>query len=284
MISQPDNSDRHGSLFHYTTAGGLLGILRDQELWATDVRYLNDGQEVIYARAQMIEALDAIHNPFGDVQHPVDRGIDMRGLTWDEYRYNIRQYIDTMPFPTYVACLCDSGDLLSQWRAYGNQQGYVIEFRREWLEQALDGLHTYEPSCGLRAVRYGLEDAVNVVGTAVEQVQSDTNLAHWAVAARYMALRLVAVLATVKHPGFHEEREWRLVVAYVSSGQDPVKFRSVPTGIVPYVVVPFPREAVVSVRVGPGQDIPARRDAVRRLLHRFDYVAEVASSETPYRT
>ena len=32
-------------LYHYTTQEGLLGILRDKCIWATDIRYLNDTSE-----------------------------------------------------------------------------------------------------------------------------------------------------------------------------------------------------------------------------------------------
>jgi hypothetical protein len=31
-------------------------------------------------------------------------------------------------FLVYVTCFCESTDLLSQWRAYGSDHGYAIEF------------------------------------------------------------------------------------------------------------------------------------------------------------
>jgi|SRR5579864_2927161 len=36
-------------LCHYTSQRGLVGILNDRAMWATDANYLNDSQEVIYA-------------------------------------------------------------------------------------------------------------------------------------------------------------------------------------------------------------------------------------------
>lgn len=44
-------------LFHYTTADGLLGILTKQNLWATDVLYLNDASEFRYADELIVEAI-----------------------------------------------------------------------------------------------------------------------------------------------------------------------------------------------------------------------------------
>jgi hypothetical protein len=37
------------TIFHYTTATGLLGILQKFTLWASDLRFLNDAQEAVYA-------------------------------------------------------------------------------------------------------------------------------------------------------------------------------------------------------------------------------------------
>ena len=43
-------SDIYPELFHYTTLGGLEGILKSQSLWATHYQDLNDSQEMIYAK------------------------------------------------------------------------------------------------------------------------------------------------------------------------------------------------------------------------------------------
>ena len=36
-------------LYHYTTQVGLMGIVESKEIWATQIEYLNDGMELIYA-------------------------------------------------------------------------------------------------------------------------------------------------------------------------------------------------------------------------------------------
>jgi hypothetical protein len=33
------------TLYHYTTQGGLLGVVQTGELWATNVQYMNDRRE-----------------------------------------------------------------------------------------------------------------------------------------------------------------------------------------------------------------------------------------------
>ena len=46
-------------LFHYTSAEGLLGILRDQRVWASDPEYLNDYTELRYGEELVARALES---------------------------------------------------------------------------------------------------------------------------------------------------------------------------------------------------------------------------------
>ncbi|MFO1205708.1 MAG: hypothetical protein U1E63_08295 [Burkholderiales bacterium] len=39
--------EAHPYLYHYTTAEGLKGIVESQQLWATNIAYLNDAEEHI---------------------------------------------------------------------------------------------------------------------------------------------------------------------------------------------------------------------------------------------
>jgi len=39
------------AIYHYTSPEALTGIVRDKQLWATNIRYLNDSQEFVYTRS-----------------------------------------------------------------------------------------------------------------------------------------------------------------------------------------------------------------------------------------
>lgn len=52
------------SLFHYTATAGLLGILQEEpKLWASDVRFMNDAQELIYAMDAVVEGIKTMSSP-----------------------------------------------------------------------------------------------------------------------------------------------------------------------------------------------------------------------------
>jgi hypothetical protein len=69
----PTSRRRHtalmDTLFHYTSATGLRGILQSLSLWASDLRFLNDAQEAIYALDLVVDAVRNIDNPVKEPSH-----------------------------------------------------------------------------------------------------------------------------------------------------------------------------------------------------------------------
>lgn len=112
----------------------------------------------------------------------------------------------------FVACFCESGDLLSQWRGYGSDHGYAIEFETSVLNKSLGALEFSETSPKLAPIRYGPAAIDVAVGEVRQLMCDDQNLGHPGVHAYHMALEILSLLTTVKHPGFEEEREWRAVI------------------------------------------------------------------------
>ena len=68
-LKETSKISKPSTLFHYTTATGLLGILGSSTLWASDVRFLNDSQEAIYAQDLVANAVRGIKNPVLDPGH-----------------------------------------------------------------------------------------------------------------------------------------------------------------------------------------------------------------------
>jgi hypothetical protein len=99
---------KNDSLFHYTNAAGLLGILQTHRLWATNLRYLNDLSEMDYS-TPLIQA--AVADRFdSDTAEQFIQGLQ----NFDEHTGH------------YVVCFSDGGDVLSQWRHYAESGGYAI--------------------------------------------------------------------------------------------------------------------------------------------------------------
>jgi hypothetical protein len=111
------------SLCHYTSATGLIGILESKQLYATDVRFLNDSQELLYAvdlakqylTNQPLQSKDDERKAFADF-----------ALKLLDTKDNLVVILGT---PTFVASFSEENDLLSQWRGYcPNGNGFAISF------------------------------------------------------------------------------------------------------------------------------------------------------------
>jgi hypothetical protein len=245
-------------LYHYTTAMGLMGIVQSRTLWATNAEFLNDTQELQFGRPQVLEALlkqaDELSPDSGAFDANTSRATVMRSAAYElapggnDAR---RQY-----HFVYVACFCEAGDLLSQWRSYGAPGGYAVGFRTSQLrlvrpaEEEARGTvsEEIEQAATLVQVRYG-DAAVEEAVTSVLQTVAPEPTGHPGVLGFHRAQSVVLpALTGIKHAAFSEEREWRLVVV---SGPIKPSFRVGPLGVTPYISLWYPVDAIGEVVVGP---------------------------------
>jgi hypothetical protein len=202
------------SLFHYTTADGLKGILETGRLWATNVSYLNDATELRYWFQVLRDVVDKILNN-ADSEHGLDAfGLYLTALTTIDYEKG-------MPHGVYVTCFCDQHDELNQWRAYGNGAGFAIEFDGPTDEKATLGLEPESPGLvtTFEQVEYRRDEQARIAETIINGYLKVLPLKAVSVEDFRMAVSVgeyVGILAgrfapRVKHPGFASEKEWRIV-------------------------------------------------------------------------
>ena len=152
LDKQRDEFDRSQpapkELYHYTTASGLQGILESNTLWATNAYYVNDSSEVEYGGTVLSEVLKEWEKKTEKTYDRLWALGAVHGLIEDypERRGQRRKRI-------YVTCFCEDGNLLSQWRTYGQAGGYAIAFPLDALRTGLQPPDTFFAS-RLRRVEY----------------------------------------------------------------------------------------------------------------------------------
>jgi hypothetical protein len=288
------------TVYHYTSAAGLLGIISLYSVWATDVEYLNDAQELKYAAKELLHALRGElqivswqeQKAAGNLDHSLAaelRRREVRRNRWTRHmlvgnearveealRSTMRDLekicgpSESSPLHVYVSCFCENGDLLSQWRGYGGIGGYSIGFRVE----ALEGLARNFTEGEFLRICYGFKDAV---------AQSRDILPKYLESGVSLRGSYLKALTMIKNEAFKEEKEWRLMIPEDDSLKK-LEFRVGPVGVTPYVPVRFLPDAVKTVIVGPGQHTAERINGTHRLLERFQMAhVEVKPSETSLR-
>lgn len=136
------------ALFHYTSADGLLGILSSGELWSTAYYCTNDESETAAGRGILQPMFrQETHKMVKDAD-PLVTTFSNRGVDIFDYPHRFEQQIIGQTFSeicAYITCFCKAKTkedfthgLLSQWRAYGPDGGYALQFSRKKLSAAIE--------------------------------------------------------------------------------------------------------------------------------------------------
>ena len=207
-------------LYHYTSAGGFLGIVSSGVLRATNFSYLNDSTEIQYGR-EIAQKVIKEHLKFAqsfahiEVLTRAEKTLEDIG----------------MGLEFYMACFCTKSDLLSQWRAYGSEKGrFCIGFDTEDL-----------PDSGLK---YSLSRVIYDRDKQHHKVKRAIKLAIEALAIgsspefldrvhELFTRKVTRELCFFKDPGFKEEDEWRIV--HPSEPTDKIDFDTSSGIIKPFV-------------------------------------------------
>ena len=338
-MSVPDPASDN-LLYHYTSEAGLRGILESDRIWATDVRFLNDDTE--FQRAFNDKYLQIVIEAFRtsmrkDIDSEAARIIN--GMLSARNHAPILELIEKSKETndTFVCSFSrpqdggfDPGDRLSQWRGYSHgSQGFSLGFDPESLEKqiAMDGptmkrsvmqciyedtgpdARLFEETGRDAGLRFNdLWLSGEAVPDSFQTLNPDATAGY--IKANYYFLKALSKAtaeffthgARIKHIGFREECEWRIVVqasheALLRSAT--LRSRNGPFGKTPYIEVPLglskkdpsPLRRIV---VGPGKnkDKDDLKEWVERLLKtggipvrrgRFSDGVEVSLSTIPYR-
>nr|WP_237612902.1 DUF2971 domain-containing protein [Pedobacter glucosidilyticus] len=108
------------NLYHYTDAKGLLGIIKEQQFFATHSSFLNDKNEFEYGRNLLIQVLN-------------DRAID--DIENQKIINNLILAIEkNVTNEYYITCFSGHKDDINQWIKYGKSGfGFCLEFKLDTL-------------------------------------------------------------------------------------------------------------------------------------------------------
>lgn len=290
-------------------------MLQGRQLWATNVRFMNDTSELGYGIRLVREVLEEPSETIGRVGAKTRRVIQ-------KYRDSILAMLADSEVNTthFAVCFCENDNLLSQWRGYGALgAGFAVGFKTKALfgfeAEFLRNVGVNAGTLGviLRRVIYDLRIQKRLVRSWIKIV--DAYAASRARAVPAASIRpfndasfsiyrmLYECLVCFKNPGFSEEGEWRLVQQGRVGDADVCRqsFRARNGRIVSYAPLTFPSRAgargdarhkandfpIAALRYGPTLDTKGAERALELLLnsHGFDLRAiRVQPSGIPFST
>jgi hypothetical protein len=299
-------------VYHYTTIDAMMKIVNTASIWATSINYLNDTSErehyLNLVRNRIEAARGLVFPPFD-----TDNEIFAEFLNPDERNFAER------PF---VASFSQEDDSLPQWRSYCPQgNGVAIGFSTECLrnstvqpndeDRAMYAMGFW-PSISFSKIDYLDTSSIgwlndDIVSATLEATidaeQASRNAEEGESTpsiASYFNSIIEGRASFKKHGSFSAEREYRLLVNYLSFHSGLLEYRTTRSTLVPYVSVSIPRRRssydpnvsfrypdhswfIERVVVGPTANQRLSRDAISSFFRKHDMYVEVVSSAIPYR-
>lgn|GEM_PF-1241779 len=298
MKDEPSKRVNTPILYHYTDSFGVSGIISSNSLWATATQFSNDLSEIEYAVSIAMRVMQETWK--------TATGIG----AWERVLVEHLVHLFRTPLHSFgqpfIVSFCEVGDLLSQWRGYGQASGFSLAFKSLTHDDELrlhceHGFRTgikpidYEPNRQRARLRLLLKRLIKLVnGFSFKVDSAEGALAH-------VELSLILVLTmtdwacTVKHESFSEEREWRIVTypkgatlsGVHSKNYEGVSVRPTARLLLPYMTLeppPGERLPLLEVRCGPSQFQEQSSRAMHILLRNHGYEkVRVTLSNVPLR-
>lgn len=262
------------SLYHYTDAHGLMGIIQQRALWATDMGFLNDSKEM-FAGISLIERrcaeILAANSQRDDKVVRATRGL---------YQYMPRFIYDNLTMrDIYVVSFSRAHDNLRQWMAYcPKNAGYAIEFDETKIlpPEGVDLKKTVV--CRLEKVDYDEKDLDNII--SIESITQKIERRDVSIEDTTLEIvnDLIFHCCAIKSAEFYDEREIRLVIQSQLEKQQKVSFRSRAGLIIPYFEYPVEHSWIKEITIGPNVNMALARKGLEGFLRANNISCSVRES------
>jgi len=256
-------------LFQYTSPDGLIGIVSNKCLWASNAFYLNDAHELSGGMNIAGKQLEALCHNSADAN-------ERNRIEW--LLNDIRHMGTVRSKAAFVCSFSTEKDLLSQWRGYCRGGGFSIGFPVDQLRKTIA-----TQGFSLSECVYCDAEKETVIKETIEQVAlpwlrsrglpvSD-DVERFKVSGQ-LIWELVRAASRLKDSSFLEEHEWR-IVSMPERGYDKEKlfFRARNGIIIPYTTIKLPDGiefwGKVHIVVGPTPHPDESKASVRDLVRRY---------------
>lgn len=232
--------DAHPFLYHYTSAEGLCGIMKEKQLRASHYSFLNDKQERIGFFEQRLPiilrpTIERVVNSLLERGIKTQDDIDSQGgiehyrtfmleKVVEHTRNTMLRFINPFILSMSVPPRNPGDGLLSQWRGYGQGGGYALVFDTRKLGESLSKdqkIYGYASlnSCdvdyfpadgsGSCSKQDSIANERQIADTVYEAIAKDfTQPMRWT-SEMFTPMMLQSI--RYKHHGFEEENEVRFV-------------------------------------------------------------------------
>ncbi len=303
-------------VYHYTDISGFRGIIQNQEFWMSNINFMNDKEEFLNGILICREIVNAL---LSGISFLPEEDISKKYLNEIHKVLAENKIAEKISHKDiYAMSFCKEGDLLSQWRGYGKENGISIGFNAKKLAQMNLILNSREQSVideesilhADRRIQVRLQEVIyqnevkneylkDMISFGLENVEKFCNNDRYY--AEYVANQMLDLLFGIcpifKNGSFFSEEECRLI--YVSHREQELKYRPIEYREKHGIIIPFIRFKLVDnqknmmeqwpiekILIGPNARQEELSDGVKFFLlkENLEYLIEkVEVSKIPFR-
>lgn len=293
-VKNPD--ERPEILYQYTDISGLIGIIESKKIWATDFRYLNDSSEINYGTSLVQSTLKkTLTNSDEYIKHFINEFLALG----DDF-FSLENI--------YVACFCTNGDLLSQWRGYGNNgEGYSIGFNTFHTDFSINREHSncttflkviYSKSEQEKIINDILMNYINYMQK--EQITITRHMFKQYI--KSFSECISRIICFFKHQSFLEEDEWRIISftdkkSTMNNNEKPndmnlLNFRKNKEFLIPYIEINLADKdskntslPIAYIISGPSRHQELKKISLKQFMDKlgYDHLDNIIDSIIPFR-
>lgn len=192
---------------YYTTADTALKVLKNEELWLRNSTVMNDFSEISYGLRLITHTFSGeFSKHFRETVNAVFAG------TIEKAEQSLNTWFADWKFETYLACISlhdraeDKSGRLSMWRAYGDTAIVIKNTPMVTTTEKLGVFSMpvmYWSDAQYRDELFKVTKMINRNQSYLRDLGQDTLVS-------YIHHMFFHIAIGTKHPGFAEEKEWRI--------------------------------------------------------------------------
>lgn len=205
-------------LYHYCSVDTLISIIESYNIWLSDAEKTNDYTEMKWLFAKIREVIDETVSSYEKIY-----GHELLQKT-KKIAFEAVENLLSKKAPmvknskSFLICFSEASDLLSQWRAYGNDgNGVAIGFNTEILEKLM-----HDPFYTLTKVIYNRENTLGFLHMAIDEqlkwsIESSIDKERGGYSESELVMNVSLLMLSIwqesfvyKNDMFSEEQEWRI--------------------------------------------------------------------------
>lgn len=206
------NSSRQ--FVHYTSGANALSIIRNKEFWLRSTVCMNDYSEIQHGRDLLLRGFDQnegrLFKAFRDSLNKAHNGIAVKAFELFDQHFAHNKY------RVFVGCLSEHDPAnrmgrLSMWRAYGGASTPVaLVLNKRDLFIGSDTTNIYM-SPVIYVSDSEIEKTIEKIIKGIEENLDFLKSIPPGTLILAVSIMLLFLVICLKHPGFSEEQEWRLI-------------------------------------------------------------------------